>query len=199
MILLTVFCSSFCADCYGGSIWAKRGRNVAEDMYSDDIAYKIGNVLTIVVNESSIIENETERSLQKSTDRSVNFDGELNIDHILPSMPGVKMEATSDNTLDGQADYEDERSFIDAVTVVVVDVQPNGNLIVLGSRKRDVGGDIQTVEISGIVRPSDINFDNTVSSRRVADFHVIAKNQGVSDTYTDPGWLGSIFDLLWPF
>jgi flagellar L-ring protein precursor FlgH len=83
--------------------------------------------------------------------------------------------------------------------VVVVDVQPNGNLIVLGSRKRDVGGDIQTVEISGIVRPSDINFDNTVSSRRVADFHVIAKNQGVSDTYTDPGWLGSIFDLLWPF
>ena len=53
--------------------------------------------------------------------------------------------------------------------------------------------------ISGIVGPSDIEFDNTVKSEQVADFHLLTKNDGVAAPYTKPGWLGAIFDLIWPF
>ena len=71
--------------------------------------------------------------------------------------------------------------------------------MVIGTRSRDIAGDKQTIEMSGIVRPSDIAFDNTVKSEQVADFNIVTKNGGVSAPYTKPGWLGRVFDIVWPF
>jgi flagellar L-ring protein precursor FlgH len=69
----------------------------------------------------------------------------------------------------------------------------------MGTRERNIAGDIQTIEVSGIVRPSDILFNNTVMSSQVADFRIVTKNKGISAPYTSPGWLGRIFDIIWPF
>ena len=88
---------------------------------------------------------------------------------------------------------------MDRVTVVVVDILPNDNLVVTGTRDRKIAGDIQTIEVSGIVRPSDIAFDNTVRSEQVANFRIVTKHDGVAAPYTRPGWLGRIFDIVWPF
>jgi flagellar basal body L-ring protein FlgH len=49
------------------------------------------------------------------------------------------------------------------------------------------------------VRPSDIAFDNSVRSERVANFRIVTKNAGISAPYTRPGWLGRIFDIVWPW
>jgi flagellar L-ring protein precursor FlgH len=195
---VTVFmvCLSDCA--YSGSIWAKRDKNM-RDLYADDVARQIGDVLTIKITEASKVDNKAKRDLKKEADRSTTFNGELNIDHILPSMPGFTMSAESSNELKSKADYKDERKFIDSVSVVVVDIMPNRNLVVMGTRNRNIAGDLQTIEVSGIVRPSDIAFDNTVRSEQVADFRILTKNSGVADPYTRPGWLGTIFDILWPF
>lgn len=181
-----------------GSIWAKRDKNMKE-LYADDVARQIGDILTIKINESSKIDNKAKRDLKKETDRSTTFNGKLGIDHILPSIPGFTMTATSSNELKSKADYKDERKFVDQVSVVVMDILPNHNLVVMGTRNRNIAGDIQTIEVSGIVRPSDIAFDNTVKSEQVADFRIVTKNSGVSAPYTKPGWLGTIFDIIWPF
>jgi flagellar L-ring protein precursor FlgH len=185
-------------DLRADSIWAKREKNT-KDLYADDVARNIGDVLTIKITEDSKVDNKAKRDLKKQTDRSSDFDGKLNIDHILPSMPGFTMDAQTNNALTGKADYKDERSFVDRVTVVVIDVLPNRNLVVMGTRNRNIAGDIQTIEVSGIVRPSDIAFDNTVRSEQVANFRILTSNGGVSAPYTRPGWLGGIFDILWPF
>ncbi|MCK5473495.1 MAG: flagellar basal body L-ring protein FlgH, partial [Planctomycetes bacterium] len=66
-------------------------------------------------------------------------------------------------------------------------------------RQRDIAGDVQTIQVSGIVRRSDITFNNTVSSEQVANFHLVISNEGVSETYNKVGWLGQIFDTVWPF
>ena len=198
-ILIFVAFLLLCTTCSrAGSIWAKRDKNMRA-IYADDVARRIGDVLTIKITEDSKVDNKAKRDLQKKTDRSSSFDGKLNIDHVLPSIPGFTMDATTSNELKSKADYKDERSFIDSITVVVMDVLPNGNLIVMGTRRRNIAGDIQNIEVSGIVRPSDIEFDNTVKSEQVADFNIITKNGGVSAPYTRPGWLGRIFDILWPF
>lgn len=198
VLILMVFVL-FCSTCsQAGSIWAKRDKNMRA-LYADDVARQIGDVLTINVTEDSKVDNKAKRDLQKETDRSSSFDGQLNIDHVLPSIPGFTMDAKSSNELKSKADYKDERKFVDSITVVVVDVLPNSNLVVMGTRRRNIAGDIQTIEVSGIVRPSDIAFDNTVRSEQVADFNIVTKNGGVSAPYTRPGWLGRIFDVLWPF
>jgi flagellar L-ring protein precursor FlgH len=168
-------------------------------LYADDVARQIGDVLTIKITEDSKVDNKAKRDLQKETDKSSSFNGQLNIDHILPSIPGFTMDAESSNELKSKADYKDERKFVDSITVVVMDVLPNSNLVVMGTRQRDIAGDTQTIEVSGVVRPSDIAFDNTVKSEQVADFNIVTKNGGVSAPYTRPGWLGRILDVVWPF
>jgi len=181
-----------------GSIWAKRDTNM-RTVYADDVARNIGDVLTIKIVEDSKVDNKAKRDLQKQTDRSSDFNGELNIDHVLPSIPGFTMSASTANELKSKADLKDERSFEDRVSVVVVDILPNGNLVVIGTRDRNIAGDIQTIEVSGIVRPSDIAFDNSVKSEQVANFRIVSQNSGVSAPYARPGWLGRVFDVLWPW
>jgi flagellar L-ring protein precursor FlgH len=185
-----------------GSIWAKRDKDMP-NLYADDVARNIGDVLTIRISEDSKIDKKAKRDLQKETDRSNTFDGELGIvtpnHNLLPRMPGFTMQAESTNELKSKADYKDERKFVDSITVVVVDILPNGHLVVMGTRHRNIGGDIQNIEVSGIVRISDIAFDNTVESKRVADFRIVTKHKGISEPYSRPGWLGRIFDVLWPF
>ena len=187
--LLSTACSQ--AD----SIWAKRDKNM-KAIYADDVARQIGDVLTITITENSTVDNKAKRDLKKETDRSTEFNGELGN---FVDLGDFGMAAESDNELKSKADYKDERKFNDSITVVVVDILPNSNLVVLGTRNRDISGDIQTIEVSGIVRPSDISFDNKVKSEQVADFRIISRNSGVSAPYTKPGWFGSILDIIWPF
>jgi flagellar L-ring protein precursor FlgH len=184
VLSLAVFVITSTACSRAGSIWAKRDKNM-KAIYADDVARQIGDVLTIKISEDSKVDNKAKRDMQKETDRSSSFDGKLGN---FADLGEFGMAAESNNELKSKADYKDERKYEDSITVVVVDILPNRNLIVMGTRNRDIGGDIQTIEVSGIVRPSDGAFDNTVS-----------KNGGVSAPYTKPGWLGRIFDIIWPF
>ena len=202
MLLIMIFMLCPAARSRAGSIWAKRDKNM-RDIYADDVARNIGDVLTIQITEDSKIDNKAKRDLKKQTDRSNAFNGELGITtpnhNLLPRMPGFTMDAESTNELKSKADYKDERSFVDRITVVVVDILPNRNLVVTGTRNRNIAGDTQIIEVSGIVRPSDIAFDNTVKSEQVANFHIVTRHAGVAAPYTRPGWLGAIFDIVWPF
>ncbi len=194
-ILLTSFVLLLTDCSWANSIWAKRCKNM-KDLYADDVARQIGDVLTIKISENSTVDNKAKRDLKKETDRSTTFNGEVGK---FADIGEFGMTAGSGNELTSKADYKDERKFVDNITVVVVDILPNNNLVVMGNRRRDIAGDIQTIEISGVVRPSDIAFDNTVQSEQVADFRLITKNKGISSPYTRPGWLGTIFDIIWPF
>jgi len=197
LITLTAL-SFFLFACIGssqaGSIWDKREKNMGR-LYADDVARNIGDLLTIVISEESEIDNKAKRDLKKEVDRSTTFNGELGG---FADIGEFGLSADSSNELKGKADYKDERSFVDQISVVVVDVMPNGNLVVMGTRDRTIAGDIQTIQVSGIVRPSDITFSNTIVSKRVADFRIVTKHKGVADPYTKPNWLERIINVIWP-
>jgi flagellar L-ring protein FlgH len=178
-----------------GSIWAKRDKNL-RNMYADDTARSIGDVLTIKIVEESKVDNKAKRDLQKDATKSNTWNGEIGN---FADLGDWGFSANSSNKMNGKADYKDERTFEDGITVTVIDIQPNGNLVVMGIRNRNIGGDTQIIEASGIVRPSDIMYDNTIKSTQVADFRLVSKNGGIADPYTRPGWLGRIFDIVWPF
>jgi flagellar L-ring protein precursor FlgH len=178
-----------------GSIWAKRDKDM-RDFYADDVARNIGDVLTIRISEASKVDNKGKRDLKKESALSTTFNGELGG---FADLGEFGTDATSSNELKSKADFKDERSFTDRVTVVVVDILPNRNLVVMGTRDRNIAGDKQTIEISGIVRPSDIAFDNTIKSEQVANFRIVTRNRGVAAPYTKPGWLGRMLNAFWPF
>jgi flagellar L-ring protein precursor FlgH len=185
--------------CQAGSIWAKKSPN-SKSTYADDKAIQIGDVLTIIISEIHKVDNKVKAVQSKSTSDSVTFDGNANfIENIIPNMPSVGVDAESSRSLDGKSDYKDERKIEDRVTVVVEDIHPNGNLVVVGTRMRDLSGDIQTIQVSGIVRPSDILYDNTVQSEQIANFQLVVTSDGPTKDFTNPGWLSKIVGWLWPF
>ena len=197
MLVYLLFCCA-CAD--GGSIWARKDVNT-RDAYSDDVARKIGDVLTITINEISNMTNTSDRDMSKVTSRDQQFDGNIGIEHIIDSLPEVTFGTgdTYSNIFESEAKNKNKRAFLDNITVVVIDIMPNGNLIVNGTTTRNISDDTQEIEVSGIVRPSDISYGNVVDSKRVANFNIIAKYKGVSAPYNKPGWLARILDVIWPF
>jgi flagellar L-ring protein FlgH len=191
--IIICICGGNCL--HADSIWAKRDKN-QPNLYADDVAKQIGDVLTIKITEASKVDNKAKSDFKKDTARSIDFNGQLGN---FADLGEFGTNASSGNSLSGKADLKDERSFEDRITVIVIDVMPNGNLVVMGTRSRDIAGDKQTIEISGIIRQRDISYDNTIKSEQVADFKIVSKNTGNSEPYNRPGWLGRFFDIIWPF
>lgn len=198
IMMAMVFLISAAPCVRAGSVWSKRGPN-ARDQYADDKANQIGDVLTIVISEAHKTDTKTKRSLERDSEREISFDSkDFSVGSIHP-IPDVTVKTGSNKKLDGKSDYKDERTIEDRISVIVQDIHPNGNLVVIGSRTRDVNGDKQTIQVSGIVRPSDILFGNSIRSEQVANFQLVAISDGVSESYNNPGWLGKILDFVWPF
>ncbi len=188
-----------------GSIYA-RAAGRSRSLYADDTARNVGDIVTIAIDEVSKVENASQRKLDKSTDRQGAMEGTFQVGDILASLrdrifgfPKLDFQSSSDAGVSGSADYTRDRKVTDKITVTVEDVLPNGNLVVLGKRRRRIDGDLQTVQVSGIIRPSDINFSNEVSSQKVADFHVVYSACGQEEDYLNPGWLERILAYISPF
>ena len=189
---------------HAGSIWA-RASHRARAVYADDSARYVGDLLTVIINEHSVIENEISRGMQKTTDRKADMTGTFSLGDVIKklssrvfNLPKVDVSGSSDTKFDGKADYDSDRSVTDKITVVVEDVLPNGNLVILGKRERVIAGDREIVQISGIVRPSDVGFTNEINSNKIADFTVVYKNVGQENHFTRPGWFARILNLLNP-
>ena len=198
LIIVVIFLMGYDSGVRAASIWSKRGPN-ARDQYADDKANQIGDVLTIVISEAHKTDTKTKRSLERDSEREISFDSkDISVGSLHP-IPDISVSTGSNKKLDGKSDYKDERTIEDRISVIVQDIHPNGNLVVIGSRTRDVNGDKQVIQVSGIVRPSDIMYGNSIRSEQVANFQLVAISEGVRESYNNPGWLGKILDFVWPF
>ena len=188
-----------------GSIFRKV-KGGARPLTADHTARRVGDVVTIVINERSIVENESERKLDKITSRTAKMGGTLDVANVLWSVgkhifdfPKLDFSSSSDTKFTGKADVDMDRSLIDEMTVTVQDVQPNGNLVVIGTRTRSVNGDTQVIQVSGIVRPMDIDDTNKVKSTQVAQFHIVSKMAGQENNFRNPGWFSRVANWMNPF
>ena len=175
--------------------------------YADDTARQVGDPITIIIEEESKIENETSRTMGKSSSRSAelsgNFDLINSIDKLTGKLfslrsPDLKFSSEAETDFEGDAAYDTDRSMEDRMTAIVQDILPNGQLVVIGRRERNVEGDTQVIQVSGIVRPSDITFANTISSKQMAEFHIVYRTRGRENRFTKPGWLGRFLNLINP-
>jgi flagellar L-ring protein precursor FlgH len=81
-----------------------------------------------------------------------------------------------------------------SIAVVVIDVQPNGNLVVAGTRSVTVNDETRTLRISGLVRPLDVTPNNTVGSAQVADARIAITGEGANTRQVTRGPIGQLFD-----
>lgn len=203
LLLLTVCC---CTAIIGStseadSLWQRRNpRRVW--LVEDSRARRIGDLLTVTINQSTEVDNSENKALSKSNGAGA----QLDIDSATggdfgTSAANLAFDASggSNRNFSGEASYSNSRAFQDRITVRVIDIDPAGNLVVHGQRGTHVTGEHRVLSISGSVRPIDIAADNTIDSRFITDMHLIYDADGAEPHFTQQGWLGKFMNKVWPF
>jgi flagellar L-ring protein precursor FlgH len=184
------------------SMWARRDPKTAYLFY-DYRARQVGDLLTIIVTESTEIDNQEKREMEKQTNTSVGWSGSgsANAGNILARKFNNAFNANlqSDRKFDGKANTTIDRKFTDRMTVVVTDVLPNGNIVIEGRRQQKLTRENRILHLSGVVRPADISGENTIQSGFIADLRVFYEGRGPETNYTNQGWGGRITNILWPW
>ena len=179
-------------------------------LFEDYRARRVGDILTIRLEEQTDAEKETETIIKKQNSNSITnptlFGTTPEFD--LPSF--LPLANTDDNNLDfslgsthdfkGQGDSDQSNKLSGDISVSVVEVLANGNLVVRGEKIITINQGNEYLRISGMVSPRDIDHDNTVSSKRVADAQISYVGDGAPASANVVGWLGKFFlSALMPF
>jgi len=177
------------------SLWEHREERSAY-LYRDRAARAEGDTVTILVEEQTSFQEQGERQLQKGSSASAQASASAGGDEWFTP---VDVSEDSSRQFQGSSSYTRSRSFEDSISASVIDVLPNGHLVVAGRSERDVAGERAITTVTGVVNPDDIAGGNTVSSRRVSHLELNYETEGVSNRFLRMGFLNRIFNYLWPF
>lgn len=195
--LLTVVVA---ASAQTGSLWAAGGART-RSIYSDSRARAVGDILTVAISES--VSNTQSANKKTGSGSSISstiaqflFPGS-NFGTHNGSLPGTAMSGTNDFTGGGQISAS--QSLTGRAAVLVVDVLPNGVLVIEGVRRVTFSGETQHAVLHGLVRPEDISADNVVYSSDVADARIEFVSEGALSDAQRRGWITRLYDLLRPY
>ncbi|MEA1867528.1 MAG: flagellar basal body L-ring protein FlgH [Thermodesulfobacteriota bacterium] len=171
----------------------------AISLFEDSRARKVGDILTIILTEKTDAKKEASTNARKETDISV---GSPTFFSRTVKLFGYALNSVlgSSHKFSGKGDNSQSNSLTGSVTVIVVDILPNRNLVVEGEKNITInqGGDF--VRISGIVRPEDIQPDNSVLSTKVANADISYSGKGATADVNAIGWLARFFlSPFWPY
>ena len=166
--------------------------STAMNLYGDGRAFRVGDIISVQLEERTQSRKSASTSADKSTDISVEAGtvlgrnatiGRWPLDTSLGSNSGFSGDGSSDmsNSLSGQ------------ITATVHEVRPNGTLLVRGEKWLTLNQGDEYIRVSGIVRPQDIDASNTISSTRLADARITYSGTGSVHDTNSMGWLAKFF------
>ena len=197
-IFLVCLGLAFCPTTYAQSLWQQRHDDFAH-LFVDTRAHSVGDLLTIVIDESTDVLKRDQRALDKSSDGSFSFDFAGASSGTAGSSANVNMAGDSSRRFDGNSQYRVAQAFSDQIAVAVTGVLPNGYLTVKGTRRRTVSSEQRALVVTGVVRPIDIMPNNTIRSQFVANLDIHYQGFGVETRFTNQGWAARALNRVWPF
>jgi flagellar L-ring protein FlgH len=181
------------------SLW----RNGSRAFFKDQRAARIGDLLTVTVNitDKASLANETQRSRTNSEDSGItDFIGSKTLGtQAQKILPGRILTADSTASSDGKGSVTRQEALQTNVAAVVTQVLPNGNLVVEGKQEIRVNFEIRELIVAGIVRPEDIQSDNTIDSSKIAQARIAYGGRGQISDVQQPRYGQQVMDVLLPF
>ncbi len=177
----------------GASTW----KDGASRLFTSAKALGQGDVLTvqILINDKAQLTNQSDRRREGSKSIGLSASGDVN---------GVSSEASANGSLNSATDFSGggginrSESIRLSVAAVVDDVLPNGNLVIRGSQEVRVNAELRVLTIAGLVRPSDINPDNTISYERIAEARISYGGRGRISEVQQPAYGQQFLDTVLP-
>ncbi len=184
-ITLGILMLMFCINLDAVSLW----ENDTMDMYSETKAHRLGDIVTIIINETSKATSKAASSTK----------GENNMTLSAGTGPFKFLPGTTgkvENDFAGDASTARSGDLQAKITATIVKIFSNGNFLIKGTRRVTVNSEIQEIEISGIARPEDILQDNSIQSAYLADANVKYNGRGIVGDIQRPGLLNKLFQFL---
>ena len=168
--------------------WFGKGRN-----------FQVGDVITVLLNESTQAARTQNGTITRDSSNTLVPQGLQNYGAGLGGfMKGINLTGGSvSNKGTGAADQQ--ASLSGSVAVAVVEVMPNGNLVLRGEKQLALTEGSEVIQVAGIIRPEDVAPNNTVQSRRLANAQIAYRGSGDLANATKAGWGTSTLLKIWPF
>jgi flagellar L-ring protein precursor FlgH len=181
------------------SLW----RNGSRSFFKDQRAHQIGDLLTVTVNitDQANFANETQRSRKATEDSGITdfLGAKLLTGKAASVLPGRLLTADSNSSYDGKGTIQRQESLTTNVAAVVTQLLPNGNLVVEGRQEIRVNFEMRELIVAGIVRPEDIQSDNTIDSSKIAQARIAYGGHGELSDVQQPRYGQQVMDVLLPF
>jgi len=183
-----------------GSIYSEAQAGYLEDTR----ALRVGDVVQITINEAADAQGGAKTDLTKSSKRQDQVDSLLGL---IPAMqkaypnidPHTLVQLASQADFSGEGQTQRQGKLSGSIAVRVKQELPNGDLYVEGTKVVMINNEEYHLYISGVIRTADIENDNTVSSKLIADARVEFTGRGDVADQVDRGWLSKILDYINPF
>ncbi|MNF39807.1 Flagellar L-ring protein precursor [compost metagenome] len=181
------------------------------NLYDDRKAYRVGDIITITLNERTQASKNANSQMQKDSTANIGltslFGGGVSVNNpngglnpLDAARLSLDAEYNASRDTKGDAKAGQSNSLSGSVTVTVSEVLPNGILAVRGEKWLTLNTGDELVRIAGLVRADDIGTDNTVPSTRVADARITYSGTGAFADASQPGWFDRFFmSPLFPF
>ncbi len=179
-----------------GSLWVSASPRA--DLFSDYKARFVNDVVTIRVVETTQADVSADNKNSKNSAATNAFDAMFGLEKKIKELPNL-VSAKGSSSFEGKGSTTRATTLQTTLTARVIDVLPNGNLVVEGMREVRVNNENQIVYLSGIVRPEDISRGNVVPSSAVAQMVVRVHGRGAVSQPLKPGWLYQILSGILPF
>jgi len=168
--------------------WFGRGRN-----------YQVGDLITVLLNESTQAARTQNSDLSRESKNTALPPGvSSQVGKLNPMLQGINLaESKVDSKGKGSADQK--ASLQGSVTVTVIDILANGNLVVRGEKKLGLSEGTEVIQVSGVIRPQDVGPNGTVQSLRLANAQIAYRGTGDLANVAKAGWGTSFLHKYWPF
>ena len=168
-----------------------------QPLFEDRRARHVGDTITILINEKLSASRSSDSSAQRAGSSAFSVP-------IVARLPGKffqegNLDASSESKFEGKGATSSDNVFTGTITATVVEVLPNGNLIVSGEKQIGLNRNTETVRLSGVVNPTHIVSGNSVSSTQIADARIEYRGKGYIDEAQTMGWLARFFLSVLPF
>jgi len=179
-----------------GSLWVNHGRRT--DLFSDPRAKDVNDVVTIQVVESTQASAAADSKNSKATTADASYSSMFGAQNRIKELPNL-LSGKATNTFQGSGATTRNTTLSTSMTARVIDVLPNGYLVLEGVREIRLNNENQILFLTGVVRPEDINRNNVVLSSSVAQMTVRLQGRGIVSQHVNPGWLYRILNQIMPF
>ena len=192
------------------SLWSSGGSDLGSLYAAPANSFELGDIITILLVENMTARNEADLETEKDSNKRLNIQG---LDHIglplgldtidhlfgqpLSANPSFSVGASSD--FEGEGENNRSARISGTVSAQVTEVRANGTMRIEATQAVHINEEMNTIVLTGLIRPEDVRQDNTVLSSRVANAEIMYTGRGPLTNVNRRGLLTELWEFLWPF